>query len=148
MKVIYTDAPGNEPGACYRLTDEFFGVIGTATKVVVDGDFPHITDAYLRAGIAVEDGKSPTSLREDGPTIAEWLTAGYQVGNYPPEGYASRSTPEEIEAAQSLGKSQEDTENDPLKMKVPALKEWLTANGIAFDSAALKEDLQALVPKE
>lgn len=148
MKVIYTDAPGNELGACYRLTDEFFGVISTATKVVVDGDFPHITDAYLRAGIAVADGKSPSSLREDGPTITEWLAAGYQADNYPPEGYASRSTLEEIEAALHLGKNQADTETDPLRMKVPALKEWLTANGIAFDSAALKEDLQALVPKE
>jgi len=37
--------------------------------------------------------------REDGPTIAEYVAAGYYAANYPPEGYASRSTPEEIEAA-------------------------------------------------
>lgn len=41
----------------------------------------------------------PTALRQDGPTIAEYLSAGYPAENYPPYGYASRSTPEEIEAA-------------------------------------------------
>jgi hypothetical protein len=38
-------------------------------------------------------------------------------------------------------------ETDPLKMNVPELKEWLTAKGIAFDAAAKKPELQALVPK-
>lgn len=38
-------------------------------------------------------------LRMDGPTIAEFLAAGYAAENYPPQGYASRSTPDEIAAA-------------------------------------------------
>jgi len=38
-------------------------------------------------------------LRLDGPTIAEFVAAGYLAANYPPTGYASRSTPEEIAAA-------------------------------------------------
>ncbi|UVK96107.1 HeH/LEM domain-containing protein [Pseudomonas atacamensis] len=101
MKVIYTDKPGKERGVCYRLLSEFFGVIGTATTVVIEGDAPEIYDAYEAAGIKVSDGKEP-----------------------------------------------EDAETDPLKMKVPELKEWLTSKGIAFESNALKEDLQALVPKE
>lgn len=37
-------------------------------------------------------------------------------------------------------------ESDPIKMKVPELKEWLTAKGIAFEPGAKKEELQALVP--
>ena len=146
MKVIYTDKPGAEPGVCYRLTDEFFGVISTATKVIVDGDFPHITAAYQRAGIAVEDGKQSAGLREDGPTVVEFIAAGYKASNYPPEGYASRSTAEEI--AEALKGEQSEPETDPLKMKVPELKEWLTARGITFDATAKKEDLQALVPAE
>lgn len=101
MKVIYTDKPGKERGVCYRLLSEFFGVIGSATEVVVDGDAPEIVDAYSSAGIKVSDGN-------------------------------------ELEAPES----------DPLKMKVPELKEWLTKKGIAFEASALKEDLQALVPKE
>ncbi|MCI9875916.1 HeH/LEM domain-containing protein [Pseudomonas atacamensis] len=101
MKVIYTDKPGKERGVCYRLLSEFFGVIGTAAEVVIEGDAPEIYDAYEAAGIKVSDGKEP-----------------------------------------------ENAETDPLKMKVPELKEWLTSKGIAFESNALKEDLQALVPKE
>lgn len=101
MKVIYTDKPGKERGVCYRLLSEFFGVIGTATEVVVESDAPEIYDAYEAAGIKVSDGKEP-----------------------------------------------ENAETDPLKMKVPELKDWLTAKGIAFDPAAKKEDLQALVPAE
>ncbi|MBP5948248.1 MULTISPECIES: HeH/LEM domain-containing protein [unclassified Pseudomonas] len=101
MKVIYTDKPSKERGVCYRLLSEFFGVIGTATEVVIEGDAPEIYDAYEAAGIKVSDGKEP-----------------------------------------------ENAETDPLKMKVPELKDWLTAKGIAFDPAAKKEDLQALVPAE
>jgi hypothetical protein len=102
MKVIYTDTPGSEPGVCYRLLDEFFGVISSAKEVVVDGDRPNIIEAYQRAGIAVS-------------------------------GQAEK---------------EEEIETDPLKMKVPELKEWLTAKGIAFEPTARKEELQALVPAE
>lgn len=146
MKVIYTDKPGAEPGVCYRLTGEFFGVISAATKVIVDGDFPHITAAYQRAGIAVDDGHQPPGPRQDGPTVAEFVAAGYKASNYPPEGYAPRSTVEEI--AEALKAEQDAAETDPLKMKVPELKEWLTAKGITFDATSKKEDLQALVPAE
>ena len=103
MKVIYSDTPGSEPGVCYRLLDEFFGVISSAKEVVVDGDKPNIIEAYKRAGIKIT---GPGDKADDEP------------------------------------------ETDPLKMKVPELKEWLTEKGIAFDSTAKKEDLQALVPAE
>lgn len=145
MKVIYTDKPGNEPGVCYRLLSEFFGVISAATDVFVQGDNPNIIEAYKRAGIKVT-GADADGLRLDGPTVAEYVAAGYKASAYPPEGYASRSTPEEV--ADALNAEQDLPETDPLKMKVPELKEWLTSKGIAFESSALKEDLQALVPKE
>jgi len=145
MKVIYTDKPGNEPGVCYRLLSEFFGVISAATDVFVQGDNPHIIDAYRRAGIKVS-GADADGLRTDGPTVAEYVAAGYKASNYPPDGYSSRSTEDEI--AEALQAEQSAPETDPLKMKVPELKDWLTRKGIAFESNALKEDLQALVPKE
>lgn len=90
--------------------------------------------------------QSPPPLREDGPTVAEFVDAGYLALNYPPEGYASRSTQEEIDAAVLLQK-EADTETDPLKMTVPKLKDWLAANNIAFESGMAKAALQALVPK-
>lgn len=81
-------------------------------------------------------------LKLDGPTIAEFLAAGYLAVNYPPKGYASRSSQEEIDAA-----IEDQKETDPLKMKVPDLKVWLTGKGIEFDPSTNKEALQALVPK-
>jgi hypothetical protein len=149
MKVIYTNKPGNKPGVCYRLLSEFFGVISAATDVFVQGDNPNIIEAYQRAGIKVT-GADENGLRTDGPTVAEYVEAGYQASNYPPNGYASRSTAEEIEAAIAAQKPKADTntETDPLKMKVDELKAWLTAKNITFDASAKKEDLQALVPAE
>lgn len=38
-------------------------------------------------------------LKTDGPTVAEYVAAGYRAANYPPEGYASKSTEAEIKAA-------------------------------------------------
>lgn len=38
-------------------------------------------------------------LRQDGPTIGEFIAAGYKASSYPPHGYAARSTAEEIAAA-------------------------------------------------
>ena len=46
-----------------------------------------------------EEATEAGSLRDDGPTVAEYVAAGYQAVNYPPSGYGSKSTPEEIEAA-------------------------------------------------
>jgi hypothetical protein len=149
MKVIYTDKPGSEPGVCYRLLSEFFGVISSATDVFVQGDNPNIIEAYKRAGIKVS-GADENGLRTDGPTVAEFVAAGYQASDYPPAGYASRSTDEEIAEelkAQKL-KADESSETDPLKMKVDELKAWLTSKNIAFPADAKKDDLQALLPKE
>lgn len=88
-------------------------------------------------------GNSDVDLRQDGPTVEQYVAEGYKAANYPPKGYASRSTQEEIDAAINVQK-----ETDPLKMKVDDLKAWLTAKGIAFEASAKKEELQALVPKE
>lgn len=52
-------------------------------------------------------GKKKNALRDDGPTIAEYVAAGYLASNYPPAGYASRSTPEEITDAVDQEKADE-----------------------------------------
>lgn len=36
----------------------------------------------------------PPPLRTDGPTLAEYIAAGYQAENYPPQGYAVREDPQ------------------------------------------------------
>lgn len=44
-------------------------------------------------------GKKQPELRQDGPTVEEYVAAGYKAEDYPPKGYASKSSEEEIEAA-------------------------------------------------
>lgn len=145
MKVIYTNTPGSERGTCYRRLDQFFGVIDGATSVSVQGEAPHISEAYQRQGINVSEIEE--GLRLDGPTIAQWLEQGYKASAYPPAGYAATSTAAEIaKALEEEGDG--DPETDPHKMKVPELKEWLTAQGINFDPALNKPDLQALIPSK
>lgn len=48
---------------------------------------------------AVREAAEGDGLRSDGPTVADYVAAGYKASAYPPHGYASRSTPEEIAAA-------------------------------------------------
>ncbi|MBF8793467.1 hypothetical protein IRZ70_11695 [Pseudomonas monteilii] len=145
MKVIYTNTPGSERGTCYRRLDQFFGVIDGATSVSVQGDAPHISEAYQRQGISVSEIEE--GLRLDGPTVAQWLEQGYKASAYPPSGYAATSTAEEIaKALEEEGDGAPET--DPHKMKVPELKEWLTDQGITFDPALNKPELQALIPKD
>ncbi|NBF13085.1 HeH/LEM domain-containing protein [Pseudomonas sp. Fl4BN1] len=99
--------------------------------------------AVEHLGVASYPSQLDTNgLRLDGPTIAEFVAAGYLAASYPPEGYASRSSQEEVDMAIEAQK-----ETDPLKMKVPDLKAWLAGKGIEFDPTANKEALQALVPK-
>ncbi len=51
-------------------------------------------------------------LQEDGPTVAEYVAAGYPATNYPPQGYASRSTPEEIGQAVTAQEAKAKLEQD------------------------------------
>lgn len=52
----------------------------------------HLTAASAPAWVAPIDPNK-------GPTIAEWVAAGYAARAYPPRDYVSKSTPEEIAAA-------------------------------------------------
>lgn len=143
MKVIYTNTPGSERGTCYRRLDQFFGVIDGATSVSVQGDAPHIGEAYQRQGISVSEIEE--GLRLNGPTIAQWVAEGYKASAYPPAGYVSVSSQAEIDNA--IEAEGGGDEADPHKMKVPQLKEWLTAQGITFDATLNKPELQALIPE-
>lgn len=80
MKVIYTDKPGRERDTCYRGLDQFFGVISGATEVVIEGEAPHIAEAYEAAGLDVNSDRQSGSAETDPhkmnvPELKEWLTA-------------------------------------------------------------------------
>ncbi|MGZ5987405.1 MAG: hypothetical protein ACXWLZ_00010 [Rhizomicrobium sp.] len=69
-------------------------VFETIAELELDESFFKAT-GRLTAAPAVRPSIDPNS----GPTIAEWVAAGYKASAYPPSGYASKSTPEEIAAA-------------------------------------------------
>jgi hypothetical protein len=47
----------------------------------------------------------PVALKDDGPTVKEYVEAGYKASEYPPKGYASKSTQEEIDEYKEAEKS-------------------------------------------
>jgi hypothetical protein len=46
------------------------------------------------------------AARAAGPTVEEWVAAGYSAAAYPPSGYAAKSTPEEVAAAIAAASTQ------------------------------------------
>lgn len=92
------------------------GAVRAAGSIVeVDEDLAVNLLHRGKAEVATE-ADAPEGLREDGPTVAEFVAAGYPAANYPPEGYASRSTDEEIAAAIAAeadsGKGKEPVKDD------------------------------------
>lgn len=59
----------------------------------------------LEAKGAVRLASDGDGLRQDGPTVADYVAAGYKASSYPPHGYVSRSTPEEIAVAVAAEKA-------------------------------------------
>jgi hypothetical protein len=56
--------------------------------------------AFRQAKVKAEpEVEAEPELKQDGPTIQEWVAEGYRAGGYPPSGYASKSSQEDIDAA-------------------------------------------------
>jgi hypothetical protein len=50
-------------------------------------------------------GKEAPELRQDGPTLEEYMAHGYKASTYPPKGFAAKSPQEEIDKAVEQEKS-------------------------------------------
>ena len=75
-------------------------LVEVGTIVSVSGD--RIPASLLnKCEVVAEDakGKEPVTGQNPGPTVEEYVAAGYRAENYPPQGHEPRSTPEEIAAA-------------------------------------------------
>src|SRR5689334_7077706 len=93
MKIYMTSfhtQPELKPGDIHDFDDD------EAKRLISVGGARTPTDDELKAAAPPVDAEG---LRTDGPTIAEWVAAGYRASAYPPSGYASKSTAEEIQAA-------------------------------------------------
>lgn len=99
----------------------------------------HRAQQFIDAGTAErvpEGSPAPrTALRDDGPTVQEFVEAGYLAVNYPPTGYASKSTPEEIAAAVVAASSTDQTASNP-PAEPPALADGAAPQPVAPDVPA------------
>ncbi|NGO50434.1 hypothetical protein [Allomesorhizobium camelthorni] len=99
-----------------------------------------MADGLKRSGLIgdiPEKRQSDPALGDDGPTVAEYVAAGYLASKYPPEGYASRSTPEEVAAAvaaEDAAKAIEAMRADLTKMTNAQLHELAGAEKIAVET--------------
>lgn len=74
--------------------------VEVGTIVPVSGD--QIPASLLnKCEVVGEDTKDKdwATGQNPGPTVEEYVAAGYRAENYPPQGFESRSTPDEIAAA-------------------------------------------------
>lgn len=74
----------------------------TARTMMANNYAFNIDDAIMddwNAAVEAVLAKGSDQLREDGPTVEDWVKQGYRADHYPPQGFASKSTPEAIAAA-------------------------------------------------
>lgn len=138
----------------------FDGIKSEQLSVGDERDFGSMAEGLKKAGLIGEisatipnpgDGKGAPTLRDDGPTIAQYVEAGYPATGYPPQGYASRSTPEEIEAAITAqkaadgdgdaAKAAEALHSDLMKLTVAQLREKATEMKLQIAEHAKKDDI-------
>jgi hypothetical protein len=94
---------------------------GVTSSVVVKA-----TEAEAAAFRATQDpagepeaGTGVAELKQDGPTVQEWVAAGYKASEYPPSDYASKSSAEDIATAVA---AEEQAKVDADKLKAEAEK--------------------------
>lgn len=145
------------PDTIYKVTDESRSLMGAQLGAYVSqginipqlqgGDAEMQTglsvDKYARQAVVKAQPGTPNTggLRDDGPTVAEFVAAGYSASSYPPEGFASRSSADEIAAAIAAGQGAKPSDG----LTVPELETALTAKGVTIPTGAKKADLQALL---
>lgn len=169
VKVIYTNIiPENrEHNACYRTS--FLGVIGEASFVHVDDDFPNadeIRNAYSHLNGSVEPNFNEDSLvpvEQFDAVVAKLkeleqaiLSAEEQLATVKGEFIAFQNDPEAMKARIAeleAGKGTPDpldgpTPDDYENWKVDQIKAYLIDKGIEYKQSASKPELIAFIPKE
>lgn len=169
VKVIYTNTiPENrDHNACYRTS--FLGVIGEASLVHVEDDFPNadeVREAYSHLGEMTEQTFTDGTLVpvEQFDAVVAKLTeseqaifsAEEQLATVKGEFIDFQNDPEAMKARIAeleAGKGTPDpldgpTPGDYENWKVDQIKAYLTDKGIEYKQSASKPELIALIPKE
>lgn len=122
-----------------KVTTEFPGRPDGEMKVrriaideIISGD---LAEVAIREGWAVDQAR--------GPTVQEWVDAGYKAHAYPPSGYEAVSSQSEVDAAIS---AQLDSGAAALgDLKVEQLKRLADVRKVALGDAKKKEDIIAAI---
>lgn len=85
-------------GHSFNESDESYRRRLLAELVGAEAADAMLQPADVDAAPAPESHQAP-ALRDDGPTVEEFVKAGYPADKYPPAGYASKSTEAEVAAA-------------------------------------------------
>lgn len=116
-----------------------------AEKLIASGAYAVATADDLKkaeeVGKVIDSQVPSEPLRTDGPTVAEFVTAGYLASNYPPTGYASRSSNEEVAAAVAAQEARAELD----KLTVDQLKELATTEEIDLGEATKKADIVSAI---
>lgn len=169
VKVIYTNTiPENrDHNACYRTS--FLGVIGEASLVHVEDDFPNadeVREAYSHLGEMTEHTFTEGTLvpvEQFDAVVAKLteseqarLSVEEQLAIVKGEFIAFQNDPEAMKARIAeleAGKGTSDpldgpTPGDYENWKVDQIKAYLTDKGIEYKQSASKPELIALITKE
>lgn len=76
-----------------KLDVDMSGVLVTMKIPAQRIRWQHFVECEIAAPASTDE------LKQDGPTVEEYVKAGYLATNYPPAGYASKSSDDEISAA-------------------------------------------------
>lgn len=88
--------------------------------------------------------RDEAGMRLDGPTLPQYIKAGYKAENYPPRGYADKRTAEELEAAKPKADGAGDalpTMQELAKKTDPDIRAWLKERGVDFLADAKRKDM-------
>lgn len=68
--------------------------------------------AALKESLSIKKQTAAAALKTDGPTVQQWIAAGYKAKDYPPPGYTAKSPDEEVNA---LIEAEEEAEDASVK---------------------------------
>jgi len=89
--------------------------VGMGGVIAKEGEVVEVSEAEATSLLHRDKARLATPadtdmVQDEGPTVEEFVAAGYLAKNYPPDGYASRSTDEEILAAMTAQEAEDTAE--------------------------------------
>lgn len=101
------DAPTAEQIAAQKVADQTGkppAIQPGTQELTASAPSPEVVAPVVTQAAAPVAAQEPEKLREDGPSLEQYVKAGYDAAGYPPKGYAAKNSP----GWQKLKKERED----------------------------------------